>query len=161
MAKFYCKYGDRPPKHAIATKDCKTDASFEPECRIDRILYKYTHNLPLEQWQLRQSAGIYGDVSDIPHDPAELRAYMSALQERFDEMPAELRRMYHDDLSEYMVALSSNKDDAVIKSGKLMDEFLKVKNPTLLDIFEKSKQMYKQAIKEVEHEKMEAQQKAQ
>lgn len=87
-----------------------TDASFENECRIDRILYKYTHNIPLEQWQLKKSAAVYADVSQMPKDPAELREYMENKREIWEDLPAEIRRQYNDDMYNFMAECANNPD---------------------------------------------------
>lgn len=106
---MYCrKHSIERPRPRLKSGVSLCDASFEKECRIDRILYKYTHNLPLEQWQIKRSAAVYADITDMPKDPAEMREFMERKRSIWEELPAEIRRAYHDDMWQMMADAASN-----------------------------------------------------
>lgn len=109
----------------------KTDQSFRKECEVDRILYKYTHHLPLQDWQMKHDIGTYADVSAMPKDPAEYREWSEMVQAKFAELPAELRRAYGDNAFEFASALTANPQDLAGKVAKIIADDKRRMNPDL------------------------------
>lgn len=128
---YICKRGSARPRPKLACGPGCTDASFEQECRIDRILYKYTHNLPLEQWQIKMNQGMFADFTEIPKDPAEIKEWYNGLQKKFAEMPAEIRRDYHDDIGRFAAALLADGEGKLVQqiTDRVVDAKMRL-NPT-------------------------------
>lgn len=137
--KYILKRGCSRPRPKLKCGAGCTDASFESECRIDRILYKYTHNLPLEQWQMKMQQGMFADFTEIPKDPAEIKEWYNGLQAKFEDMPAEIRREYHDDIGRFAAALLADGEGKLVQqiTDKVVDAKMRL-NPTFAKMREQA-----------------------
>ena len=148
--KFFVKHGERPPVCALGKfEPTLTDASFEKECKIDRIIYKYTHNLPLENYQRMQAGMQYMDVTKMPTDPEQITEFMEAVNEQFMRVPAEIRREYGDNAWAFAQAVSAQdfeKSDAAKKLDEAIRKASVKLNPTLEEMLRRSKEQQAELI---------------
>lgn len=151
---FHTKYSNTSPRPKLKCGPGKTDQSFKRECDVDRILYKYTHHLPLQDWQMRHDMGTYADVSQMPKDPAEYKEWADNVSLKFGELPAELRRAYGDNAFAFASALAQDSGDLQKKVAELVVEDRKRMNP---DLYEKISNFEKKldALKPVETKSVE------
>lgn len=125
----------RPPKSkGLKCGPTMTDGSFESECRIDRILYKYTHNLPLAQWQMKRTEGMFADVTQVPKDPAEAHEWANRMDNLFASLPAEIRREYKDDVGNFVTAIQNDVDAVHKRCDELLEMHAEKLNPEVAKI---------------------------
>lgn len=125
----------RPPKSkGLKCGPTMTDGSFEAECRIDRILYKYTHNLPLAQWQMKRTEGMFADVTQVPKDPAEAHEWALRMDNLFASLPAEIRREYKDDVGNFVTAIQNDVNAVHKRCDELLEIHAEKLNPEVAKI---------------------------
>lgn len=102
-----------PPSPSVSFEDASlTRQEFAQEADINNIMRKYASGLPPAPAGARPP--VFGDFSNVPDYQTALNKVIDA-QERFAELPSQVRRRFDNDPAKLLAFLASedNRDEAV------------------------------------------------
>lgn len=109
---FYTRFNPPPKVGLEFTEPSMTEQHFKDECDINNIIktYQQTGVLPSGDRQ-----PLFGDFADFPQDLQSSQAYFDDAQERFMQLPAQLRKEFDNDPVKLLqfVADGNNRDRAI------------------------------------------------
>nr|WAE43863.1 MAG: internal scaffolding protein [Microviridae sp.] len=96
----------------------RTRQEFKDECDMNKIIARYTPELLIESYNAFK--GTFGDATEVS-DYAELRDQVLATEEWFDSLPAKIRSMFDNQVSNAVDYLENEANfDEAVKLGLLV-----------------------------------------
>lgn len=114
------KAHERFPVNKIFYKSSRTKASFAEECDINSIMAKYQKYGVIDAVQ--KTNGQFGDFANVDDYHSAMNAVVDA-QERFEMLPAKLRKRFGNDPAELLAFLADPENvEEAVKLGLILPE---------------------------------------
>lgn len=109
---FYTKFNPPPQVGLEFTEPSMTEQHFKDECDINNIVAQYQQTGVLPQGD-RQP--LFGDFAEFPQDLQSSQQYFDDAQDRFMQLPAQLRKEFGNDPVKLLqfIANENNRDRAI------------------------------------------------